>query len=263
MGSGNPGGSLARLRELAQLTLGYIGESLVRLWELTQTTPVYKQITRVHIINAIVIHVTSFFFIVRTIMNLKSDKDDQRYVLKKLKEFATFFQQHFLNKTVHFTYNKGNHNVAVKVVFMPIHFQHLVGIRYGLGAKRFWNHVLKGNVNWQEVTLTNFAKQRANKFGRDKRSSFEKKLNSLSAAKDIMTERVRVCEEGKMFGVEYNHLIRTNRQTIGLACKNDKFGEYFISNLDLTDLRDKDKQGHRVVQLTSFNRKKISISDLL
>ncbi len=91
----------------------------------------------------------------------------------------------------------------------------------------------------------------------------EKKLNSLSAAKDIMTERVRVCEEGKMFGVEYNHLIRTNRQTIGLACKNDKFGEYFISNLDLTDLRDKDKQGHRVVQLTSFNRKKISISDLL
>ncbi len=61
LGSGNPGGSLARLRELAQLTLGYIGESLVRLWELTQTTPVYKKITRVHIINAIVIHVTSFF----------------------------------------------------------------------------------------------------------------------------------------------------------------------------------------------------------
>ncbi len=190
-------------------------------------------------------------------MNLKSDKDDQRYVLKKLQEFARFFEEHFLNKTVHFTFKNGSYNTAVRVKFMPHQFQHLVGIKYELGANAFWEHVLKGNVSWRAVKLTDFARQRSNKFGRDKRTNFEKKLNTISSAKDIMTEKVRICTEGELFGVEYDHLIRTNRQTIGLASKTAKFGEYFLSNLDLTDVTDKDKRGEKVIQLTSFNNQRL------
>lgn len=188
-------------------------------------------------------------------MDLKNSKVDQKKILNKLQKAALFFKEHFVNKTVTYTYFKGKRvSVTVYIKFVPRNFQHLVGIRYDLGGGKFWEHVLNGNVSWNKVHLTSYASRVLKRRSGDNRTNFEKKLNAMSYVEGIVRENARICEDGNLCGVDFTHLIRTNKQTIGLATGSSKNKyEFFLSNLDLTSVYGSDYSGFVVDRIASYN----------
>lgn len=76
----------------------------------------------------------------------------------------------------------------------------------------------------------------------------------MSYVEGIMRQNARICEDGNLCGVDFTHLIRTNKQTIGLATgsSNNKY-EFFLSNLDLTSVYGSDYSGFVVDRIASYN----------
>ena len=189
-------------------------------------------------------------------MDLINNKDDQKKVLTQLRTAANFFYDNFIGKKVKFTYFKGKKNFrTVYIKFSPNNFQHLVGIKYDLGAATFWEHVFEGNVSWKAVKLTSWSRTRPNIKKGDTRTNFEKKLNAMSSLPDILSEKARILEEGTLNNVRFDHLIRTNRQTIGLAtASRGSEQEFFISTMDLTGLFGTGLRGFVIDEITAYNR---------
>ncbi|WP_273752445.1 PBECR4 domain-containing protein [Leuconostoc mesenteroides] len=189
-------------------------------------------------------------------MDLKNNKVDQKNILEKMQKSALFFKEHFVNKTVTYTYFKGKKvSVTVYIRFVPRNFQHLVGVKYDLGGGKFWEHVLKGNVSWSKVHLTSYSSRVQNRRKGDNRTNFEKKLNSMSYIESVVRKNARICENGTLCGVDFTHLIRTNKQTVGLATgsSEDRY-EFFISNLDLTNIYGANYMGFVVDKIASYNK---------
>lgn len=192
-------------------------------------------------------------------MDLLNNKIDQKNVLKRLQSIASFFEYHFVKKTMKYTYFKGkNIRNTVNIRFSPGNFQHLVGVKYDLGANKFWEHVIIGNVSWKSVKLTSHSKIRPNLRRGDTRTNFEKKLNAMSAMNDILSSNARILEDGSVYGVVYKHLIRTNRQTIGLATRSDNTEqEFFISTMDLTGLIGHNYKGYVLDEISSYMKDEV------
>ncbi|CAK1236541.1 hypothetical protein R53140_OCIKHKEL_00702 [Fructobacillus fructosus] len=243
---------LVGLRVPTQLTHGYISEILVRLRVLTQCSPNFKTSAYISCPDFI-----QGFYFEAYMQKEFFTKDGRQRVLYQWQQSANFFSKHFVDKLVTYKYKKDNHCYEAVIRFQKHNFQHLMGITYKHGAQKFWTHVNKNNVDFEAVVINNYNAKRYKPNSGDFRSVFQKKLAALQDINVLTTNKARICEQGKIGKIIFDHLIRSNRLTIALATKelNNSKNEFFISNINLNYQLSKKLNGYKLISLYSSDLK--------
>ena len=127
----------------------------------------------------------------------------------KLQEGFQKYDELFLGKIVTYQYIKNNCNNHISIVFRKQNFKHLSGccLKNNQSANSFYNKLKENRVKREDIYYqSDFAKA---------------KLQILPCLDLLLTPNVQVIESNHSINLQFDNMVKSNRQIIGLAYISD------------------------------------------
>lgn len=159
----------------------------------------------------------------------------------KLKKGFELYDNHFKNYEYTYLYRVGNEDKTLVVRFSKANFQHLTGLSYYRGPKKFYEDLADNRID-------------INNLNYDKNGFSRLKLSVIENLEMLIGDMARVSEAGKFRHLSYDSLIRSNKAILAIACKGLKSFSIPISLLALRQEK---------IHITAYNVLKIKRQNLI
>lgn len=123
--------------------------------------------------------------------------------LDSFRNAATFFDKHFVQKTV--IYSTDSEDIFVQ--FSASNFMHLCGISYVQGAEKFFRDCLSHKLVLEDMQIK-----------RDG-TTFQK-LQVLNSVSDLIGPHVRLTPGGHYLYLDFDYALRTKKQILAMTLKD-------------------------------------------
>lgn len=161
-------------------------------------------------------------------------KNIEKYI-PHIHHAAQFFNEHFVNKYV--IYSTKNHEITIR--FIRSNFMHLCGIKYQLGARKFFDDALENKLKKDRMLIKNDG-------------TTYLKLSLLKDISSLITENISLTGNATYLHLKFDHALRTKRQILALTLLNEDFLFIPISLLNLTSIQNF-PNGSPIIQLKSID----------
>ena len=142
--------------------------------------------------------------------------------INDIKNAATFFEQHFVGKEMHYI----TRNRCIALNFKRSNFMHLCGLRYEKGANQFFKDILHNKLDISKLTT----KQDGTTI---------LKLSALTSVEHLVKPKIRLTDCANYLNLSFDSALRTNKQIIALTLKNEKENTYYPNSfLNLKSIKD-------------------------
>ena len=159
----------------------------------------------------------------------------------KLKKGFELYDNHFKNYEYTYLYRVGNEDKTLVVRFSKANFQHLTGLSYYRGPKKFYEDLADNRID-------------INNLNYDKNGFLRLKLSVIENLEMLIGDMARVSESGKFRHLSYDSLIRSNKAILAIACKGLKSFSIPISLLALRQEK---------IHITAYNVLEIKRQNLI
>lgn len=164
--------------------------------------------------------------------------------MNRAKQAYIFLKKHVFNYTYSFFYKDRNNLKKFTLNISNNDFAHLCGIKYDNGNKNFGKDLLGNRLDWNKVYIKS-----------DGTTSL--KLAVISSIHLLFTVQSRIESGGKNLNLVYDKLIRTNKEILGLGCKQlsvEKIVPLSLLNLKTLNRNEKSVQRYKILCVIKKDR---------
>ncbi|EHQ8839725.1 PBECR4 domain-containing protein [Enterococcus faecalis] len=160
-----------------------------------------------------------------------------------------FLKEHVFNYTYTFFYEDSDELKKFTLNINNNDFAHLCGIEYKNGNKNFGKDLVDNRINWDKIFIKS-----------DGTTSL--KLAVIASIHLLFTTQSRIESGGRNLDLVYDKLLRTNKQILGLGCKQlseEKLIPLSLLNLKTLNRNEKKALRYEIVCVIRKNKQTSSI----